>query len=1279
MGKMKKVLSLILALCLMISCVPFSVSAEGEQPADPVPAAETEETGWETPSEDDAGGQDPEAEETAEPAADGETAEEAADDSADNAAEPEAEVPVEAVFPTEAEAPAEAENGSDSGSAPAAGNKAESKPAAQKAAADPELFFASGTEEVFYPMSAVPTPLAFTGTQLDMTHAYLSWAIVAVATGYQIQRASSSNFSEGLTVWEVGSSVNNLTRETAVGKTYYFRIRSIDDTDPLNIVYSEWSSTAIVRTTPDKPSDLAINAVTSAKAKLSWSAVTGVKGYIVERDGQVISKQEGAANVTFDDSGLTLGTTYNYAVYAYVTGSNGEEVRSQEGKEAEYICVPPAPANVKATAAGVSTIRVSWDKVPGVAYYEVYRAPESGSNFTKVGAAAGENTLYYDDLNRVTGQVYQYYVIAVYSEAIKSEKSATVTGAARPAAPANVTARYADDTSICITWEGVEDANGYIIEYSTTRDGTYTELTHGALETLTYTHTGLTIGTRYYYRVLAYLGSYADTTRYSETSPVVSDSTRPGAPEHAKLANVAFNKLKLTFDAVSGADGYEISYGTDGENFQPAAIQAGTSFTSGALTVGQTYFYRVRAYALDTDGITKLFGDYCEPVSLRVVPLASSSLTATRVNPRTNQVKLTWNAVYGVNGYYIYAEQDDGTETLVATTDVVTTYTVGSLHQGSKYVFSIRGFRNEGSQKVTGLQKKAAAITLTIPVVKDFTSEGNADNNSILVKWGQIYGIDGYEVIVTGIDDSYSLETDAAEAQLNITDLIPGNRYKVEVRGFGVINDTRVYGPYGTVTNLSPKPLKPETFGVSTLTASYGIYLKWSVVEGCTGYRIQRSLTANSGYTDLLHIEGSGSLSYYDIHTAADAGIKYYYRVAAYIENTGLKTYSDNTPVRSATVLAPKPKNLTAEAASTTKVHLSWDAVASASGYQVSMATSLNGTYDPIAKVTGTTYDVDGLQIGKEYYFKVRAYNTVGSQTVLGTASDAVKGTPAVAAPATLSGVAYPTSVKLTWSAVSGANGYSVYYKLSTATSYAQAAATVTGTTYTVTGLDCGKNYDFYVVPYKTVGGSRCPGSASAVLTKRTGITAPTGISITAVNSTKVQIKWKAMSGVSGYEISKSTEPAGTYAVIGNPGAAATQLDHTVQRPGWAYYFKIRAYVNQSDGSRYYGPYSAVTTGRALPTAPKNLKAITVWRKTIILNWTQTDTVVGYKVFYRVSGTYTWSIDTLVGDNITEYIISNLTPNTEYQILLRPLTRDENDVVINGLGTTTSIYVKTKP
>ena len=107
---MKKVLSLILALCLMISCVPFSVSAEGEQPADPVPAAETEETGWETPSEDDAGGQDPEAEETAEPAADGETAEEAADDSADNAAEPEAEVPVEAVFPTEAEAPAEAEN-----------------------------------------------------------------------------------------------------------------------------------------------------------------------------------------------------------------------------------------------------------------------------------------------------------------------------------------------------------------------------------------------------------------------------------------------------------------------------------------------------------------------------------------------------------------------------------------------------------------------------------------------------------------------------------------------------------------------------------------------------------------------------------------------------------------------------------------------------------------------------------------------------------------------------------------------------------------------------------------------------------------------------------------------------------------------------------------------------------------------------------------------------------------------------------------------------------------
>ena len=67
------------------------------------------------------------------------------------------------------------------------------------------------------------------------------------------------------------------------------------------------------------------------------------------------------------------------------------------------------------------------------------------------------------------------------------------------------------------------------------------------------------------------------------------------------------------------------------------------------------------------------------------------------------------------------------------------------------------------------------------------------------------------------------------------------------------------------------------------------------------------------------------------------------------------------------------------------KATLSWNKVAGASGYEVYMAASKNGTYRKITTIkkgATVTYTKKGLRANRTYYFKVRAYKTVDGKNV---------------------------------------------------------------------------------------------------------------------------------------------------------------------------------------------------------------------------------------------------------------------------------------------------------
>ncbi|WP_273225362.1 S-layer homology domain-containing protein [Geosporobacter ferrireducens] len=106
------------------------------------------------------------------------------------------------------------------------------------------------------------------------------------------------------------------------------------------------------------------------------------------------------------------------------------------------------------------------------------------------------------DDDAATQEAVNVAVVKVQT-AISSLIEAEEEDAIVPGAPANVRAVSNGRYSVTITWDQVEGAEGYNIYRSAAENGTYTLLHSLSENTTSYSNTGLSSGTRYYYKVSA--------------------------------------------------------------------------------------------------------------------------------------------------------------------------------------------------------------------------------------------------------------------------------------------------------------------------------------------------------------------------------------------------------------------------------------------------------------------------------------------------------------------------------------------------------------------------------------------------------------------------------------------------------------------------------------------------------------------------------------------------------------------------------------------------------
>lgn len=201
----------------------------------------------------------------------------------------------------------------------------------------------------------------------------------------------------------------------------------------------------------------------------------------------------------------------------------------------------------------------------------------------------------------------------------------------------------------------------------------------------------------------------------------------------------------------------------------------------------------------------------------------------------------------------------------------------------------------------------------------------------------------------------------------------------------------------------------PKATTASSLTK---VKVQWKKVNGALGYKVYRSTKKSSGYKAIATVTGCNKVAYTD--SSVTSGKTYYYKVQA------LGTYTAQNSKNSAAVAATarlSTPEVTAKAASSTSIKLTWKKVSGATGYTVYRAASKSGKYTKLTATTSLSYTDKKVTSGKTYYYKVVATGKQASyKSAAGTANAAAVHThkwkntyKTVSRPATYTTVSTPT------------------------------------------------------------------------------------------------------------------------------------------------------------------------------------------------------------------------------------------------------------------------------
>jgi chitodextrinase len=905
---------------------------------------------------------------------------------------------------------------------------------------------------------------------------------------------------------------------------------------------------------PSVPTGLTASAITKTSFTLSWTPSTdnvSVFGYEIFKNGEYF----GATRDTFFNvTGLTCGSTYNFTLDAFdaeqpanISGYSAPKTVTTDTCVTGADTIPPSvPVGLTASAITVTSFKLRWNaSTDNVAVfgYDIYvngnyYGGTRDTSFTITGLACG--TAYNITVDAFDHDTPPHNISAASD--IKTVTTATCgSGGADtqpPSIPTGLTASAITQTSFTLSWKASTD-NVRTFGYEIFKDGVY----FGATTDTSFNVTGLTCASSYNFTIDAFDAAQpANISAYSApksvTTATCGDNQAPSIPTGLTASAITQTSFTLSWNASTdnvGTFGYEIF--KDGVYF---GATTDTSFNVTGLTCANTYNFTVDAFDAAQPANISAFSvpksvttAVCADIQAPSIPtgLAASAITQTSFT-------LSWNASIDNVGTFGYEIYKNGVY-FGATTD--TSFNVTGLACGTAYNFTVNSFDAAQPANISAFSAPTSVTTATCadtqaPSVPTGLTASAIAQTSFTLSWNAStdnVGTFGYEIYKNGA--YYGATTDTS---LVITGLTCGTAYNITVNAFDAAQPANIsaFSAPKSVTTYTcvdtQAPSIPSGLTGSAI-AQTSFTLSWNASTdnvGVKGYKVFK----NGVYI------GTTSSASFNV-TGLSCGTTYSFKVSAFdgaqpANVSGLSIAKNITTYTCADTQAPSiPSGLTTSSVTRTSLVLSWshstDNVG-VLGYKVFK----NGVY--IGTTNSVSFNVRGLTCGTLYNFKVSAFDGAANVSALSNvkigATVTCLDTQAPSIPTGLAASAITrTSVILSWSPSTdnvGVAGYKVFRN-------GVYIGTTSSASITVTGLSCGKSYNFRVKAFDGSQPANVSGLSTAInLTTLScadvyAPSVPKNLNSFSVTKTSFKLLWSASKdnvGVVGYRVYKNGVYAGT-------------------------------------------------------------------------------------------------------------------------------------------------------